>query len=253
MISKKMLKSSLGKEEDLALVRNRVPLARIRSVNFSSRCKRCTSASTRLQKKEPSLIGNNGGRTRAAGPTAIRIGTRLPIMTIGRRWVAMVRETRLIHRLKTGIKNNGWTRIVKSIYYIVGRAWSFGPGSASFSSKCAASSAGAMPKKNKCERPSFEKQRWLGCMITLYSNSTFTGKTLIKLTTLNWKKWNVGSVSWNKDITRVKTQTTSSPVVSRTVHTAHIPNRAALGEVANEKAKTRCKNDPTDEYKRLVS
>jgi len=85
MISKKMLKSSLGKEEDLALVRNRVPLARIRSVNFSSRCKRCTSASTRLQKKEPSLIGNNGGRMRAAGPTAIRIGTRLPIMTIGKR------------------------------------------------------------------------------------------------------------------------------------------------------------------------
>ena len=90
MISKKMLKSSLGKEEDLALVRNRVPLARIRSVNFSSRCKTrlyCSGklCNTRLQKKEPSLIGNNGGRMRATVPTAIRIGTRLPIMTIGKR------------------------------------------------------------------------------------------------------------------------------------------------------------------------
>lgn len=84
MNSKNMLKNFLGKEEDQVLVRNRAPLAKTRLPNFSSRCKRCMSASTRLLKNVLSLRENTGAKLRG-GLEAIRNGTRLRTMSIANR------------------------------------------------------------------------------------------------------------------------------------------------------------------------
>ena len=190
IITNRKPKNSLDKQESLAL--DRKPLARTHSLYYSKIWKRCMSDSKRLLKNGMSFSGSIGARIKA---TSTR--TRPLIMTIVKKWIAKANEK--INHLKHGFNNNKiWTRPFNSS---VGCVFSHGRWSASFSSKCVASSIAAQTKKMPCMRPTSVKQRWPDCMVTQSSNSSST---------------------------KVKIQIAPSPVININLRTAHIRIREVM-------------------------